>query len=75
MSGWRPATQRPRDGQAIVAHFSDCGIVTGEFQRRRSDGPTFHCDTGWDASWTEVVAWIPERELIKQARAAGKVKQ
>ena len=69
MSGWRPATQRPRRAQRVVALHSDksIGLMCGEI--RYGD---LLSDSGGRWGWFHFVSWIPERELIKQARAAGK---
>jgi hypothetical protein len=75
MMGWRPARVRPRNGQRLAA-FVIGMVVVG----------VYDCDKiSWNGgcvfvgpprqyyySWSVIDAWIPERELIQQARAAGK---
>jgi hypothetical protein len=66
---WRPATQRPRNGQRVIVQIG----------RRLKVGEAFrgiiHCRLGIEAmsfAWGCVDCWIPESELIKAARAAAK---
>jgi hypothetical protein len=69
MSGWRPSSKKPRNGQRVVVAYLDrLDFEQGAYRLTE----TFQSDDGWRHPWSFVRSWIPERELIRQAREAGK---
>lgn len=76
MTGWRPATKRPRNGQRVICHFAKSPdpedwnhMFASGFYDRIADDISIGL---WSFPLADFISWIPESELIRAARAAAK---